>query len=341
MAPRTPPRSPGPVPKGDEIRRRGSFGDVTGPLAETLEYSEGVNGPSASAQWIVEGIGGPPEFVLPIAVTAAGIPRVGDTYAALPQLPVSRVSAKLAPGSNTTAIVTVEWATRDAVGENAVVIEPGETVSEAQIEVNSTIRGGVTRFDVDGTPLIVEQEFEFDLSDEVAGFSQFEFRTIREWKEIEVNQSLHIVRFTRMERGNPDPIARRFLNHTNATVVFGDQPGMWLCTGLDGVSNDNGETYRVIYEFQRGLELEPTTEQTVVPNPVPVSQPGVPLLPATEPLLGWGTVIQLDGSFLFDDTLVSPILRLNEGIRAVRSYLRDDFRQIPGLDFGPLPDPVP
>jgi len=98
---------------------------------------------------------------------------------------------------------------------------------------------------------------------------------------------------------------------------------MWLCSAVDGSSDDNGETYRVTYEFQRAPLIYPLTED------------GTPILAEGDigPTLGWKGIIQLEHPDLALSTIVSPHLSPGLGIKAVELYETVEFRNIEGINF--------
>ncbi len=306
-----------------EIARQLPHGEVTGPLVESLEFSHGLDGFSAKAKYVVEDIQGPAEFILPIALSATGIPGIGETYPGMNTLPVMLVTAVLADSSTTAAVVTVEWGVPS--GGGGEIPDPDDPDQPAQIEISSTVQGGTTKYDSGGKALLVTQNFEKLLDEEDGGSETVPFD---EWKEVDMQRPMHVVRFSKLRNQSPGDIAPKYLGFTNEVSIFGDPPGMWLCTRLDGSSNDGGLTYQTNYEFQRAPELRPE-------NPS-----GVRLaLPGGGDQLGWDVVIALEGQFQVDGVLDPGIsLSDGEGIKVARIYPQADFRRLNGLDvhFGPV-----
>lgn len=54
----------------------------------------------------------------------------------------------------------------------------------------------------------------------------------------------------RTEDISPLSKSRTYVGKLNLTPLFGDPVGSWMCTGINGVSSDGGNTYVVTYEFQ-------------------------------------------------------------------------------------------
>jgi len=328
MAPKITPTSPATPVTPLPIPARGRFGAVTGPLAETHEFSVGVDGPKAKAQWIVEEVAGSDDFILPIAMGASGIPRIGDLYPGMTDLPVRQVSAAMVAGSNRTVVVTVEWGQLSESG-GGDVDDPNDPEQPATIEISSTVQSGTTMYDGEGKALWLSQNFDWDDDG-----NQIINKRFSEWKEVEIQRPMHVVKFAKLRNQSPGDIAVRYVGHVNSTVIFGDQPGMWLCTRLDGSSDDGGLTYMTHYEFQRAPELIPLDPQGFAVLD--------PLAGGGEQLLGWDVVISLESQFQ-DDNVLTPAnykqdaVNNEVGIKVARIYPRADFRQLNGLavHFGP------
>lgn len=309
------------------LSRQTAHGTVTGPLLDTMQFGYTNNGVSATAKWLVEDIVAPADLVLPTALSATGVPGIGDTYPGIWNVVVSDVSAELAAGSNTTAVVTVKWTTLDFGDDPGP--DPEDPTPQPAIDVGSTVQSGTTKFDALGGPLTVSQEYDVYL-DDVRDPGNTAVQRFTEWKEVEMQRPMHAVRFTQRRTVSPGidvdgqaGNATDYVGHVNSDSVFGDQPGMWLCTRLDGTSDDGGETYQVNYEFQRAPVVHPQ------------SAAGEPLFPETggaEQMLGWGAVISLDGPYQ-DDSVIQPNPTLEGGgVRAVEIYPKVAFRQLEGLE---------
>ena len=75
-----------------------------------------------------------------------------------------------------------------------------------------------------------------------------------------------------MQKGSPDQTARLFVGKVNSVHLGSDPPLSWMCTRIDGVSSDGGETYRVTFEFQYNSRLWMFTGEWIDPDtglPVP------------------------------------------------------------------------
>ncbi len=59
-----------------------------------------------------------------------------------------------------------------------------------------------------------------------------------------------VLSVTRTENDSPQALAIAFVGKTNAGNFFGEGSGSWLCTAIEGFSEDQGATYTVTYEFE-------------------------------------------------------------------------------------------
>lgn len=55
---------------------------------------------------------------------------------------------------------------------------------------------------------------------------------------------------TRTELESPAALARAFVGKVNASSFLGEPAETWLCTAIEGVSEDQGVSYQVTYEFE-------------------------------------------------------------------------------------------
>jgi hypothetical protein len=76
-------------------------------------------------------------------------------------------------------------------------------------------------------------------------------------REAEITIPQTVLRVSRIESGSPDIKSRKYVGTVNSKALGisksgrgKDGPRTWLCTRIDGTSNDGGKTYNVTYEFQ-------------------------------------------------------------------------------------------
>jgi len=206
------------------------FDQVTGCRGEF-----GPTGWRIERQVTVTGLTGDGPARILAAVTHASMPRIGANYydaiesgqfpptASPSGMYVTRLVSIIPQAvSPDTVVCTLvyERSSRRAV-ENATIIEVGT------VEVQTT-----TNKDKDGETIFVEHNGDK--------------RSVLVSTEGE--ESYLICR--RVETSSPESDARFYVNHVNASAFRGDGPRTWRCAGINGVTNDNGTTYEVTYEFR-------------------------------------------------------------------------------------------
>ena len=55
---------------------------------------------------------------------------------------------------------------------------------------------------------------------------------------------------TRTESESPFALSKLFVGRVNASTFLGEPAETWLCTAIEGVSEDGGVTWTVTYEFE-------------------------------------------------------------------------------------------
>lgn len=273
-----------PVTPVKPIDIKNAIGEATiSPLIERgWVVASSPTGTRAQFVWHVKDIGGPVEMALANATQVVGIPLYGEMHPIL-RVPVSNVRADPVEGSPEQAYVTVEYGLQVEGGGGWFDNEPSET-DPAQIELVSTVQGTTTNMHLagpkKGQQILVYQDEEVPEGEEGPPFRR------PQGGEVAVELPMNMVIFRRRESVSPGidiQGGRRrsmmYVGHTNGVgtgnpngTFLGDVPGVWLCTKMDGPSDDNGVTWNVTYEFQRreGRTLHATTKPSVAfPNGQP------------------------------------------------------------------------
>ena len=113
------------------------------------------------------------------------------------------------------------------------------------MRVGSTVQGGTTQKDVQGNAITVRHVFPSDHED-----PEFAGRTITQGADVELSIPQLVLTETRKERATPANTARAYVGSVNQFAIFGGAARTWLCTRIEGTTNDAGATYEVTYEFQ-------------------------------------------------------------------------------------------
>ena len=253
---------PVPRPRGIEPLPVVSADNVI-PHIEGERFWVDRDGPHAIQVAQVSGLHGNPASRLYGATLAPGIPRYGQFHKVVPFLPVTNVEAVYAdPGTSDIAIITITYGFAPAgVGSTTYFTnEPSETALP-QVEILTTVQPARTEFELDADnnrqPITVSYI-------DTSGVTS---RAVTQGGSVEYPLVMETVRYMRREPRDPRDKNKLYVGHMNSPGVFGDPPDMWLCTRLDGVSDDGGATSNVTYEFQRNPDswnpyIAPTDPET-------------------------------------------------------------------------------
>lgn len=184
--------------------------------------------PKATEFYSVSGLTGAPASMILEALGAAGIPRLGDEHSIISGIGATSVVATGIEGG----IVEV----RAEYG----VPELTASVSNPPVHrVGGRIQTTTTTKSYNGLDLTA---IHFP-----GGVAPLVTRIV----EVEIGIPQVVFSFERDEPESPGDKARNFVGKVNSVPIFNDGPRKWLCTAIEGISNDNGLTWHVSYEFER------------------------------------------------------------------------------------------
>lgn len=213
------------------------FEDLSRGGGATRTLSDGTK---VSRLFLVSEITGNRPDIIPNALTAGNIPRVGDRHPSIPSIICDTVTAN--PTDADKAEVTANYST----------LKHGNTPVNEEAEVSITLSGSVQSVTTN----------EFFLSNNKKELMKLEYRYPQDKNPEGVNKPVEIVPtanreqaiitavMSRLEDEHPLQKAVGFVEHTNKRTFLGTGPRTWLCTSIGGVSNDSGETYQVTYTFE-------------------------------------------------------------------------------------------
>ncbi len=220
--------------------------------------------------WLVNGLSGTDAEKEYEALTAGGVPVMGDALGSA--VPLSNVQvvekrARPASGSSTTQMeVAVRYSSR-----RVALANPSDTAVPV-FESSSSLASEVTDLDMNGAQVKLTYTFAADHKSNTAETTQ----TVPAY--MNVLKPEHVETMRRIESGvDPRDIARAYLGKTNSAVWFptigndADSIGTWLCTVADGRSPDGGSTWEMTYQFayrpdgwtKRVVFEDPTTGKPV------------------------------------------------------------------------------
>lgn len=263
------------IPQG----RVQTLGDVTpdpllGQPSVALSNSSGVSGQEFYLVTEIKGVTALQR--LHSATRLPGIPTLGTLHPLL-NVPVASVRARFI-GENFTTEALVEVNYGLVQGGGGFENEPDDVNAQPQLEILSTLQPVSTVFDVNGAVLVIDNYVRI-IRDE-AGEPIGSEPQANQLGEVEVAKDFVTIIARRRERISPGASkAPNFTNTINQEPVFGDLRAMWKCV-IGGTTDDGGDTWNVVYEFQRN---HPDSWHTVIVWHDP--ETGLPGADVTRPLL--------------------------------------------------------
>lgn len=236
---------------------------VTEDVISGAGLTEAGTGPTVARTFIVENVFGAPDAKVDIAINAGKIPKLGEVHPRKSN--IFCVSRRVKFIDSETAQVTANYEVPDVLSGQP---PPGSTSRPAAPTANpltatnnqgtitvaaSGTTSSVTE-DINGTDMLVAHDVE-TRKPVVDSFGrtrsvQTAVTRVEQKQTAQVTRPSVILRVQRIESGSPDQKARAFVGTVNSTPLDRDAAGTWLCTRIDGTSNDGGNEYNVTYEFQ-------------------------------------------------------------------------------------------
>ena len=209
-----------------------------GPRATRIARVFGVKGTGAARLWF--------------ALNAPGVPRYGDLHPVVEGLPVGHVHAAFESGSTDIATVTCEYFYPTGGNMHFANIEDVRESGLPQLEITSTVQPATTQFYLDDAGNKHQILLPYTRTDPT---TQTSTELPLQSGTVEYQLPMTVFRYMRRERTPVDVIrdkSRAYVGTINSIAIFGEAGiHYWMCTRLDGVSDDAGRTSNVSYEFQR------------------------------------------------------------------------------------------
>ena len=176
----------------------------------------------------VSGLTGSKDAMLLAALEAATMPAIGDAHPSYDE-------------------VYLDYMTPESVGTGVVTIRldysqrlEADTPQAAKVQVGASLSSASTNVDYYGNPLLVAYDHDDGKGEKV------QTGTVEKLiPEITITA-------TRIESSSPGLKAMQYVGKINSGVWSLDtaaEKASWLCTGIVGVTNDNGESWEVTYTF--------------------------------------------------------------------------------------------
>lgn len=258
-------------------------GDIIVDVTDGHSLELTADGPQIVHVAIVKNLSGTGAAVLYAAATAPGIGKVGDPHPNVPGAVITSIRAELEKDCVGIARVIITYG--QPTGGGGFDNEPSET-ADCELELSSTVQSTATQFEwwLDGNvwrkrQIILGHTFIREDPETQTSYEE----TIRQTGEVEFQQPMMVFQYRRREPSPPGSKALRHVGTVNDRTIFGDHPARsWMCTRIDGVSDDGGQTYNCTYEFQRAplgetwdatvIVVDPETGKPV-PDPDPAHDP--------------------------------------------------------------------
>ncbi len=214
-------------------------------LIEGASIQRTRDGYTATRTFQVAGLSGDAGVRMASALVADKIPQPGDKHPSVIGMTVSSVSATFQ--GPTLALVTVQYATEKAKDK-----QPNN--DPAQISVGATLQSTSTTNDFKKNIIQVKflspaalTAWQESLG---SGDDPPQPEATIQTGEVQVQIPCVVLRYTRREKMSPQKNAMAYVGKINSGTFAGQKEKTWLCTRIDGTSNDNGKTFVVDYEFQ-------------------------------------------------------------------------------------------
>lgn len=222
-------------------------------LIEGASLSGDKDGLDTTRTFLVEDQEGVETAKLWLAAGHADIPRIGQAHPSIPGARCTKLQvAPVNSSSNKKFLVTANYTTKTDQNEQ----------DKPQMSIGTTTSSSETEFDIEGELIQVSHDLLLD-GDRSSG----KIRKDVQFPTVEVQVPSTVARFSRKDRNHPLQTALKYTATVNRTTFLGMPPGSWLCTRIEGTSEDRGVTWDSSYEFQLGRPDEKgkiTWDATVV-----------------------------------------------------------------------------
>lgn len=175
-------------------------------------------------------------------VLAAGMPEIYDSH---PDKSVAKLR-EIRP-----QVIDSETVKCTLVYRTSGIITTPLT-DEATISVGSSVQQIDTNKDRNGD-LYVSHTFTAD-EKTTHGITETLPEPVKQGGTISVFKPQTVREYSRRQNYSPEYDAMDYVGKINSGTWKGGASGTWLCTSITGRSNDNGDTYDVVYSFQYQAE---------------------------------------------------------------------------------------
>ena len=231
-------------------------------LATTANVKITKDGVTASHQYMVYDLGGDKETRIARAVTMEGIPVYRQPHPGIASIFAEEIDGQLVAGDIDSVIVTVNYKSPDknkgGAADDKWTIQTGAVVQTIQTNYLAEYLDPAkkTRKPFPSVKYVWQDADGLGPDQRKRAGTQTTGTGL-----VEINVPVLSWRMTRREESSPKAKSLAYTGKVNNTAWNDSPPRTWLCTRLDGQSDDQGKTYVVNYEF---LYREETWDADVV-----------------------------------------------------------------------------
>lgn len=227
--------------------------EVIADVIDGTSLTETKDGVEANRIFIVSGLQGNQSQKLFNALTAPGIPQIGDFHPFIPDVQV--IDKNVEAIGTEKVMVDINYRIPSADEASLNLGEPYD------VQIGSTAQTVVTQKDRLGNQLLLTHTFE---STDSNGNLVETTQTIVGEAEIQI-PFVTVSWKTRVDNSGLED-AKCCVGRVNATPLFGDPARFWLFQGLDSFTEDNGLTFILTFQLQRNPDTWNTELAFIDPN---------------------------------------------------------------------------
>lgn len=179
-----------------------------------------------------------------LATQQAGIPNHGDPDPEIPGIFALDFTVQLATeGATREVLVTVTFRRPEQGSQDSG--DPGGGVTPSVTRVGARVSPATRTKDVSGAQIVTTHQ-----ASRVVNGETIQDELVTQPAEVEVLVPQTVLSLERRTSTDPEPDATAFVGKVNQQTFRGKPARSWLCTAIEGVSEDNGLTWDVVYEFE-------------------------------------------------------------------------------------------
>ena len=223
---------------------------VASDLVDYNEVKFGPDGFEASRGFQITGLSGNPDQRAFEAISLPGLPLIGEVHPTINSIEAFEVSFETQGAE--TGVVVVRY---KAVNPTDQSESSADETQSPIISIGSTVQEARTNLDANGKRMVLNHTRRriVKKTDGTTEPKDEKMETVPVEASKQVPHTT--ITFTRKERSSPFGKSEIFVGTINSRTFFGLPRHMWLCTGIDGNSDDGGRSYLVTYNFQRAEKL--------------------------------------------------------------------------------------